>query len=186
VAATRGLARCVVSELAVMCRFVLATIFVLASVAKLARRSEFADAVRNYRLVPRGASEYVSRTLPTVELLVGVFLFLGLEIRAVSALAALCLLVFIIAITVNLLRGRRIDCGCFGLVTESHLSWFSAGRNALLLSAALLVVSRPVSLPPSTEVAWWLVASVAVIGSGLLQEAVRFHWLTKAMSRGSQ
>lgn len=174
------------NELAVMCRFGLATIFVLGGVAKLGRRSEFADAVRNYRLLPRGASEFVSRTLPAAELLVGVLLLLGLEKVAVAAVSALCLVTFTVAITVNLLRGRRIDCGCFGLATESHLSWFSVGRNALLLSVALLVMSRPVSLPPGSEVAWWVVASVAVVGSGLAQEAVRFHSLTRAMSRGSQ
>lgn len=174
------------NELAVVCRFVLATIFVLAGTAKLARRREFAEAVRNYQLLPVWASEVVSRSLPPGELIVGVLLLLGVAPVPVAAVAAFCLLAFSVAIAMNLLRGRRIDCGCFGLVADSQLTWSSVGQNALLLSAALLVAARPVGAPLSTEVAWMVVASVAVVGAGLVRSALQFRSLARPIQEGSR
>lgn len=174
------------SELALLSRFVLAILFIFAGAAKIARRAEFAEAVRDYRLLPVRASELVSRTLPPGEFLVGALLLLGLEPVPVAAAVGFCLLTFSAAIALNLLRGRRIDCGCFGLVADSRLSWSLLGRNALLLSAALLVAIRPVSMPLSSEVAWLVVASVAVVAAGLVRSTRRYESLTRHEYGGPQ
>jgi Methylamine utilisation protein MauE len=174
-----------VNELALVSRFLLATVFTLAGAAKLARRSEFTEAVRNYRLLPAWANELVGRGLPPLELLLGVLLFSGLEAIAVAALASLCLLSFTVAVTVNLLQGRRVECGCFGLVADSHLGWSLVGRNALLLLAGLVVASHPVTEPLSAEVAWLIVASVATLAGGLFHEALRLQHLAKTIRAGS-
>jgi uncharacterized membrane protein YphA (DoxX/SURF4 family) len=53
--------------------------------------------------------------MPWLELLCGVALILGIWPRAARNLIALMLIVFIVAISINLFRGNAIDCGCFNV-----------------------------------------------------------------------
>ena len=69
--------------------------------------------VYNYRLVPGGAVNAIALVMPWVELFVGLLLILGVWKREAAILAGILLLVFIVAIGVNLARGHAVDCGCF-------------------------------------------------------------------------
>src|SRR5919198_1431753 len=100
------------------------------------------QAVRNYRLVPERAGELIGRTLPAVEVAAGALLAVGLGVRPVAALLALFLVAFSVAVAVNLLRGRTIDCGCFGPVAERRITWLTVARNAILVAAAAVVVAE--------------------------------------------
>lgn len=55
-------------------RFVLATVFVFAGLAKLGGRREFAQAVRGYALLPERAVRPVAVLLPPAELAAGALL----------------------------------------------------------------------------------------------------------------
>jgi uncharacterized membrane protein YphA (DoxX/SURF4 family) len=126
---------------AVVFRFGLAVVFLLSGLAKLPRRADFMSAVRNYRLVPDRVGAVVGRTLPPVEVAAGALLALGLGVRPVAALLGGFLVVFSCAAAINLLRGREIDCGCFGPVAERHITWWSVARNVVLAGAAGVVVA---------------------------------------------
>ena len=56
----------------------------------------------------------VGHALPTVELIIGAALLLGLLTRAFAILAALFFIAFIIGISAAWARGLEINCGCFG------------------------------------------------------------------------
>jgi hypothetical protein len=59
-----------------------------------------------------------------------------------GALLAMTLLaVFTVGIAVNLLRGNRVDCHCFGAMSTKPLSWWSVVRNLLLIGAGVLVLT---------------------------------------------
>jgi uncharacterized membrane protein YphA (DoxX/SURF4 family) len=126
---------------AVVFRFGLAVVFLLSGLAKLPRRAEFTSAVRNYELVPDRVGALVGRLLPPVELAAGALLALGLGVRPVAALLGAFLVVFSSAVAVNLLRGRTIDCGCFGPVAERRITWRTVARNLVLAGAAGVVVA---------------------------------------------
>src|ERR687887_557597 len=105
------------------------------------------QAVRNYRLVPERAGELIGRTLPAVEVAAGALLAVGLGVRPVAALLALFLVAFSVAVAVNLLRGRTIDCGCFGPVAEKQITWWTVARNLVLTAAAIVVAAvQPTAL----------------------------------------
>jgi hypothetical protein len=70
--------------------------------------------VGNYRLVPDRAGDLIGRPLAVAEVAAGALLALGLGVRPVATLLALFIVGFSVAVAVNLLRGRTIDCGCFG------------------------------------------------------------------------
>jgi uncharacterized membrane protein YphA (DoxX/SURF4 family) len=44
-------------------------------------------------------------------------LFLGIATRSAATILAFLLAVFIVALSINLARGRPVDCGCFGTST---------------------------------------------------------------------
>ena len=76
-------------------------------------------------------------------------LLLGLATQEAGALSVLLLLVFSGALAINLARGRRIECHCFGSPRRAPISWGSVLRNGLLGIPAVLVAlssSRYLSL----------------------------------------
>jgi putative oxidoreductase len=92
----------------------LAAIFIVAAVAKIADPPGFAHEVANYKLLPAGAINAMALWLPWLEIIIGLCFFFGVYRRTAGRLAAILLIVFIGALSINLARGRPVDCGCFG------------------------------------------------------------------------
>ena len=184
---------------AVVFRFGLAVVFLLAGLAKLPQRWEFTQAVRNYRLVPERAGELVGRT-PRRSRSPPALLAVGLGMRPVAALLALFLVAFSVAVAVNLLRGRTIDCGCFGPVAQKQITWWTVPRNLVLTAAAIVVAAvQPTALAldrllPGTPrpdiasgsaVALLFATSLAIVTVSLAQEWRRVARLAAAAEEQS-
>ena len=103
--------------LTIRIQFVLAAFFVVAGISKIADPPGFAHEIHNYQLVPGVAVNAMALVLPWLEVLVGVALFLGIASLSASRILAFLLAVFIVALSINLARGRPVDCGCFGTST---------------------------------------------------------------------
>src|SRR5438128_1972335 len=103
-------------------RVLLALVFGMAGVAKLADRAGSRQALRDFGL-PGWLAGPLSVVLPLVEL--GVALALLPAVSAWwGALGALGLLVvFVVGISVSLLRGRRPACHCFGQLHSAPVGW---------------------------------------------------------------
>jgi uncharacterized membrane protein YphA (DoxX/SURF4 family) len=97
----------------------------------------FALSIDSYRLLPQWAVLSIARTLPWFELLLGVLLILGYQLRLVSAMASALLLTFFAVMVRSYAKGLGIDCGCFGV--GEALSARTLLRDGLLLAASLLV-----------------------------------------------
>lgn len=115
----------------------IALVFIQGGVSKLLSRDEFQGIVVNYRLLPSVLEWPFSRLLPLAELAAGIGV-LSLATRAPAAgLAAALLLLFALAMGINLARGRRdIDCGCFKSALKQTISGWLIARNILLAAAA--------------------------------------------------
>ena len=103
-------------------RIALGLLFVLAALPKLVDPPSFAHMIYNYRIVPGALVNFMALVMPWVELLAGAALILGIWPRSATALVGAMLLIFIVAISINLARGHAIDCGCFDVQ--------SAGKSA--------------------------------------------------------
>jgi uncharacterized membrane protein YphA (DoxX/SURF4 family) len=104
--------------LLVIFRLVLGGLFVYAGVVKVLDPLEFAQNIRNYRLVGQSLSFLAAVVLPWLEILAGVALAAGVWTRA-SALIISGLLVFFILLTlVTIARGLDVECGCFGALSR--------------------------------------------------------------------
>lgn len=99
-------------------RVVLGGLFVYAGVVKVGDPLDFAQDIRNYRLVGQTLSFVIAVVLPWLEILAGVFLVAGIWTRG-AALVITGLLVFFIVLTlVTMARGLDVDCGCFGSLSR--------------------------------------------------------------------
>jgi len=99
--------------LTVRVQIALGAIFVAAALPKIADPPSFAHMIYNYRLLPGALVNITALLMPWVELLAGLALILGVWKRSARWLIGLMLAVFMVAITINLLRDNAIDCGCF-------------------------------------------------------------------------
>src|SRR5919199_348775 len=94
-------------------RVLLAVVFVVAGLAKLADRAGARQALRDFG-VPTALATPLGSLLPLAELAVAVALLPAASAWC-GALGALVLLLFFVAgIGVNLARGRTPGCHCFG------------------------------------------------------------------------
>jgi Methylamine utilisation protein MauE len=151
---------------ALLCRYVLAAMFLHAGLVKLADVGEFRLAVRNYRLVPERALGLVAVGLPVAEAACGLLLAAGLATGPVAAVLVALLTVFVVAIAVNLRRGRTFSCGCSGK-NSSDITWRHVYVNAGLAVLAALVSVWAVQ-PLTVTAGWGLAASPVVSTNGAL------------------
>ena len=118
----------------VMISWLLAAVFASACRHKLVEWQRFRAAFAAYRIVPEGLVGAVAGLVTLTEILVVLALILLWPAGLFGA--ALLLGVYLVAIGVNLARGRRhIDCGCGDEPTP--LSYRLLVRNALLSGLAL-------------------------------------------------
>lgn len=138
--------------LTVRTQIALGIFFIVAALPKVADPPSFAHMVYNYRLLPGPLVNLATLTMPWAELLMGVALICGIWRRTAASLVGALLVVFIVAISINLLRGNAIDCGCFdvadagkSVVEKFHDMWMVILRDVgmlLLVAQGLLGADR--------------------------------------------
>ncbi len=124
----------------------LVAVFLMAGMSKLRTLETFEGVVHNFRLLPEVLVRPVAYGLPLIELAVAAALLIPMIRGYAGWGAALLLGVFTLAVTINLLRGRReIDCGCFSSELRQRLGWWLVARNAILVGLALWVADGTVA-----------------------------------------
>jgi uncharacterized membrane protein YphA (DoxX/SURF4 family) len=101
-------------SLGLLARLLVGVIDVVAGLAKFPDPAGNVRQVRAFKMLPESIVPAVGHALPTVEILIGAALLLGLLTRGFAVLAALFFLAFIIGISAAWARGLEINCGCFG------------------------------------------------------------------------
>ncbi|MDQ6677350.1 MAG: DoxX family membrane protein [Acidobacteriota bacterium] len=97
----------------------------------------FAGAIDSYQMVPPWASEWIARTLPGFELLLGALLISGYRLRLAALVSGILLLAFWLSMATAFAKGLAIDCGCFGS-GEAVSKWTLLRDGILVTSAAIL------------------------------------------------
>jgi uncharacterized membrane protein YphA (DoxX/SURF4 family) len=105
--------------LTVRVQIALGIFFAVAALPKLVDPPSFAHMIYNYRLVPGTFVNVFALVMPWFELLAGLALILGIWSRTSAALVGALLVVFIVAISLNLARDNAIDCGCFDVTAAN-------------------------------------------------------------------
>ena len=123
----------------VLLRIALSAIFGIAGVTKLIDPPGTREAVKNFG-APDPLAPSLAIALPIVELAIAAGLLFNNTAR-VSALAALLMLIlFVVAISVNLARGQTHDCHCFGQLYSRPLGWPTLVRNLIFALGSVFVL----------------------------------------------
>jgi uncharacterized membrane protein YphA (DoxX/SURF4 family) len=128
--------------LAVAARWYLGFVFVAASWHKILHPAAFALDIATYEILPLSLVNLMALTLPWVELGAGLYLLLGIRVRAAALLVVLMMVMFTVALLAALARGLDMSCGCFASqgAEEDPISWITVLRDLGWLALSLYVL----------------------------------------------
>jgi peroxiredoxin len=127
------------SVVLLVARLLLAGVFAVAGAAKFADLAGSRKSMADFG-VPEGLAHFLGLLFPLVELVCAVAL---VPVRSAwwGATGVLALLLlFIVGISINLVRGHRPDCHCFGQLHSSPIGWDTVLRNVVLAGVASFIV----------------------------------------------
>lgn len=119
-------------------RLGLGLVLVAASLGKIAQPQAFADILQAQGLLPARLVGLTAVLLPWLELVCGIALLVKRGVLGASAVAAVMLVAFVSARTLNALRGVEAACGCFDL-DAGPAGPLTLLRDFLLAALALAV-----------------------------------------------
>jgi uncharacterized membrane protein YphA (DoxX/SURF4 family) len=133
------------SLIELLARWLLGLIFIYASYHKIFAPAHFAKIIYGYYLFPDVSINMIAIILPFLELFCGLALILGIYPRSAALIINVMLLTFVVAISINLIRGREFDCGCFSFNEQGYR--YSA-LELLFRDIALFIVGLQVLFFP--------------------------------------
>jgi len=127
-------------------RWLIGMIFVYASFHKIADPSGFAKIIYGYGLFPNISVNLIAIAVPFIELTAGTALIAGVYPKSAALIISGLVVLFMIAVSANLIRGHEFDCGCFSSkAATSESAWISLIRNIGLLGMGVWVYRYPLS-----------------------------------------
>ncbi len=129
------------SWIELVARYVLGLTFIYASCHKIGAPDEFAKIIYGYGLFPGILINLVAITMPFFEMVSGVALVTGIYPKSASLIINSMLALFILALSINLIRGHEFDCGCFspGQTGYTSSAGLEIGRDIVMLGMGLYV-----------------------------------------------
>ncbi len=128
-------------------RLIVGVVDLIAGLVKFPDPAGNVRQVRAFDILPEAIVPTVGHALPTIEIIIGVALILGLLTRLFAVIGALFFLAFIIGIASAWARGLEINCGCFGshgVPADPHRQYaVDIARDIGLLICCLWLVVWP-------------------------------------------
>src|SRR5262249_44899615 len=100
-----------------------------------ANLSTFAFQVESYKVLGAAGSSFVAHTLPFAEIVLGLLLLIGWQLRIWATMATAILVGFLAVVGRAYLLHMDINCGCFG--TPEPLTAMTVLRDAALVLLSL-------------------------------------------------
>ena len=129
-------------------RIILGVVFIYASYHKILDPSGFSENIHNFHVIPVWSENLVALIIPWMEMIIGVFLILGVFLRGAVTITIGLYILFIIILSQALYRGIDLHCGCFKTVANPGVTDLRMelikhiGENIVLLSMAIIIKLR--------------------------------------------
>jgi len=120
-------------------RFFIGFVFIYAAVEKINDPGNFALSIHNYKLFPLFTVNILAIFLPWIELTAGMLLVFGISVKESSFLIGAFLIIFIFVVSISLIRGLDINCGCFGTAGGSKIGIQKILENTFLLLLSFIL-----------------------------------------------
>ena len=128
----------------IICRLILAGVFIYAAIGKILDPEHFAELVNGYRILPIPVVNLAAIILPWMELLCGLSLLSGILVRSSGLLLAGVNAIFFVAVASAMARGLDIECGCFTLSkAHSKVGWIHLVLDLVLIALCLPIIFAP-------------------------------------------
>jgi uncharacterized membrane protein YphA (DoxX/SURF4 family) len=149
-------------------RFFIGLFFVIGALRKVFHLVEFVRGVEAYQILPKGVLRLLALPIPFVEGGVGLMLLFGNATFLSGFMAFGLIMVFTVAVAINLRRGHLVQCNCYGLASTQTISTGTVVRNFLLMTCCLLLVVLSVVNPETISMKFttWTVAVLLVLELG--------------------
>jgi uncharacterized membrane protein YphA (DoxX/SURF4 family) len=121
-------------------RLFLGLIFIYSGYIKILDVSGFSNSIYNYKLFPDLSINFFAVVIPWIELVTGLLLGMGISVKENAFIINSLLLIFIIAITISIIRGLDINCGCFGSRTAARAGFAKLIENTALLFIGIILM----------------------------------------------
>jgi putative oxidoreductase len=136
-----------IGRFVLLLRVALGLVFVAAGGLKIGHADVFASEIAGFQLLPHALIAPLALLLPFLELMIGMYLVLGLFTRFAAWFAAAEMALFAAAIASAVLRGISTSCGCFGPSDHATTSWPEVGRDVgFTLMAVIIALWAPGAL----------------------------------------
>jgi hypothetical protein len=124
-------------------RLAVGVAFIAASIPKIERPFDFLSIVYDYSLVGPTVGLFIAKTVPWLELMIGLCLVTRVLEDGALVCGGVLLLMFAIAQSVVLRRGSLVPCGCFS-VEGTPIEWKDVALSGCLavLTFGLLIIGR--------------------------------------------
>lgn len=134
------------------CAWFTGILFLAAGLPKILDPAGFAKAVYNYQLLPDVLINVTAIFLPWLEVLAGMALLVSRRLRdAASGILLALLILFSLAIAIDLYRGIDIACGCFSVSEDAaKIGWSKVAMNLAFIAIAATAWAGSGREPPLT------------------------------------
>jgi uncharacterized membrane protein YphA (DoxX/SURF4 family) len=169
-------------------RTAIGIVFLMSFLGKARDVDGFLDSVVDYEILGRRIAIVLGAVVIPLEAVVAISLLTGIQARVGEVLALVLLGIFTVGVGVNLARGRRVACGCFGARDKERISTRTMFRLALLAAGVAVALVYGSTMPLITEslvgtaVRISLVVLVLVAASWVLA-VPEMAWLVAARGR---
>lgn len=153
------------ATLVLIARLAIGSFLLPSGLGKLSDLADFTAGVRAYRILPNRLVPVLSQLLPWIEITLALALLLGVLVPIAAVAVSMLVACFTIAVVINLMRGREINCQCHGVAGSRTISWGTVARNMPLIGLSLwLGIATPVGLNWTDWLQRWTI-DLGLIGS---------------------
>ncbi len=123
-----------------LCRWFCGAVFLYASMDKLGEAARFTLAIREYHILPYALEPLAGAVVPWLEFFVGVALLVGFRWRGAALVYCGMMATYSLALAWNMATGVEMNCGCFSLDSVEKATWWTVGRDLVLMAPGLVVL----------------------------------------------
>lgn len=98
--------------------------------------------IESYRIIPSFLIHIFLYIIIVLHFLLSAMLFFNINIEWGYIGCIFLLLIYTIAISVNLLRKREINCGCNGIIGDNKISWNLIWRNMVFIFILIFLYTK--------------------------------------------
>lgn len=121
-------------------RIIIGALFIFSALSKMVELNSFIDTIDKFNIIFPEYHKLAAVLIISIEYLLGIFLILGIKIREVCFILVGLMSIFIVIITINLIRGNITECGCFGSFSKREIGLSIILQDMIILSLLLLLI----------------------------------------------